>query len=267
MTIEKGFVSVIIPTYNRGIKIKRTIEAIECNNFPKDKFEIIVVDDFSDQDPRRIIENLNDKYKNIKFLRNNVNLGPSATRNNGVKKSKGEFLFFTDDDCIVPENWIKYFLDFFNSHKDVVCVGGCAKPSSNNFVARIDNVKDNLLKIRVKEPMIGGREVPTGFTGNTAYRRNVFEGVGGFDESVIRQEDIFLKNKVAEKYKVAALPILVIHEHDFNFDYFLSRIIKEGLEKLPPKKRTSMVFMIVVNIPFLIYNVVTKIIKYRKRKM
>jgi len=263
MKKDRKIVSVIIPTHNRGEKIKETIKSIEENNFPRNNFEIIVVDDFSEKSPENIIKKLNTVYKNIIFLRNYKNLGPSTTRNNGVKNSKGEFLFFTDDDCIVPKNWIKEYLNFFEKNPEVVLVGGCAKPSSDNLIAQIENIKDAILKIRVKNPKVGNSEINTGFTGNVAYRKKVFEEFGGFDKKLRRQEDVELKNRVAQKYFVAAFPLLVLHNHNFNFDYLLSRIVKEGLNSEAPKERKDKIFLLLKNLSFLVSNVIKKIILYR----
>jgi glycosyltransferase involved in cell wall biosynthesis len=264
MNKKEIIVSIIIPTHNRGIKIIETINAIEENEFPNEKLEIIIIDDFSEKNPKKIIENLNKKYKNILFIRNSKNLGPSATRNKGVKKSRGEFVFFTDDDCIPPKNWISEYLNFLRLNKQIALVGGCAEPSSKNIIAQIENIKDKILGVRVKNPKVGGKEIHTGFTGNVAYRKKVFIEFGGFEERLKRQEDVELKNRVAQKYLVATHPLLVIHNHQFNLDYLLSRVIKEGLEKLPPKNRKEKMILITSNIPFLIYNIIKKIILYRK---
>lgn len=260
-------ISVIVPTYNRNVKLVETIGRIENNPFPKKQFEIIIIDDASTDNTEEIVQDLIKKYRNIKYIKNTKNLGPASSRNKGIKLSRGEYIFFTDDDCLVPKTWLSEYLSFFNKHKELGGIGGILQPYSNNAVAKIEIFKDKILKIRRTKPLIGGKEVPIGFTNNVAYKREVFKKVGYFSEKfkVPAGEDVEFKTRVAKKYDLAFLPIKVIHNHNYNLDYLFGITIKQGLEKTPPKFVWQKVLMLIIYSPLLIFNIIKKVISYRKR--
>jgi glycosyltransferase involved in cell wall biosynthesis len=260
-------VSVIVPTYNRGNKMVDTVKSIENNDFPRREFELILVNDNSPDDTEEIIKNLQKRYKNIKYMKNEKNLGPAAARNRGIKSARGKYIFFTDDDCLVPRNWLKTYVSFLDKHKNVVGTGGILQPASNNLVARIEILKDKVLGIKANKIMIGRQEVPMGFTNNTAYRKEVFKKVGYFNEKfkIPGGEDPELKSRVVKQYDVAFIPLKVKHNHNYNLDYLSGTMIKQGLERMPPKQLYKKIIMLLILSPLLVYNIIRKTIGYRLR--
>jgi glycosyltransferase involved in cell wall biosynthesis len=94
--------SLIIPAWNAEKTISDCIlSSIEAENSPE---EIIIVDDCSEDKTINVILNLKKKHPKIKLLRMDINSGPSAARDYGVHKAKGEILFFTDSDTIFLNN-------------------------------------------------------------------------------------------------------------------------------------------------------------------
>ncbi|WP_133126202.1 glycosyltransferase family A protein, partial [Vibrio breoganii] len=95
-----NFVSVIIPTFKRSDLLKNTIDSVLNQTYPY--FEIIVVDDNeASSSYRKKTELLMSQYSlstKIKYLKNEKNCGGSASRNNGVLASTGDFICFLDDD-------------------------------------------------------------------------------------------------------------------------------------------------------------------------
>lgn len=115
-------ISIIIPTYNRKDKLCRLIESILNSNYPKEKLEIIVVDDASNDGT---FETIRDKFlqDNIKVIRNKKNKLVSETRNVGIKNSHGEFLFFVDDDVILTTDTIYKLVLFMKEYRNPSIVG------------------------------------------------------------------------------------------------------------------------------------------------
>ena len=94
-------ISAIIPCYNAEAYIKNCINSLLNQKFKK-KFEIIIIDDASEDNTLKIIKKF--KVKNIKFFSLKKNSGPAAARNFGLKKAKGKYVFFFDvDDKISDE--------------------------------------------------------------------------------------------------------------------------------------------------------------------
>lgn len=93
-------VSVIIPTFNRAKLIKRSIQSVLDQTYQD--FEVIIVDDGSTDDTKSVIESF--KNPRIKYISHDINKGPSAARNAGIKNAKGKYIAFQDsDDEWLPE--------------------------------------------------------------------------------------------------------------------------------------------------------------------
>jgi len=91
-------VSVIIPTYNRADLIKRAMDSVFAQTYSN--LEIIVVDNASLDNTAEVVSSFSDKR--LKFIRHDVNKGPAASRNTGLKNSHGDYITFLDSD----DEWI-----------------------------------------------------------------------------------------------------------------------------------------------------------------
>lgn len=91
-------VTIIIPTYNRKELIRKTLLSLEKQTYPKDKFEVIVIDDGSVDGTEEIIFKLKNELKlDLSYFKQS-NQGPAAARNIGIRNAKGEYIYFVDDD-------------------------------------------------------------------------------------------------------------------------------------------------------------------------
>jgi len=99
------FFSVIIPTYNRPAQLKTCLQALAAQAYPRDRFEVLVVDDGSAEPPRELVASFSNSL-NITLLTESHG-GPSAARNAGAARARGEFLAFTDDDCAPTPEWLE----------------------------------------------------------------------------------------------------------------------------------------------------------------
>ncbi|MGC8943969.1 MAG: glycosyltransferase [Caldisericia bacterium] len=98
------YISFIIPVYNEEKIIKDKITNIYSLNYPKDKFEIIIINDKSLDKTAEIVKNLSKKYENLKFLDLKIRSGKVNAQNEGVKIAKGEIFIFTDADILLKED-------------------------------------------------------------------------------------------------------------------------------------------------------------------
>ncbi|WP_305113957.1 glycosyltransferase family 2 protein [Thomasclavelia cocleata] len=94
--MKKYKLSIIIPAYNTAQNLNRTLNVLECQS-AKD-FEIIIVNDNSQDDTEKIIFNFQKDFPNIKYFKNNTNNGPGYSRNIGIENISGEFITFLDSD-------------------------------------------------------------------------------------------------------------------------------------------------------------------------
>ncbi len=106
--MKKPLVSVVIPTHSRVKMLERLLKSVLASSYRS--IEIIVIDDVSTDNTYEFIKN---KYKRVKVFRNKTNLFTAGSRNEGFKKSKGEFVFFIDDDNILDKYAIEKMVDVF----------------------------------------------------------------------------------------------------------------------------------------------------------
>lgn len=119
--IDQPIVSVIVTTYNRSNLIMETISSILAQSMTN--FELIIVDDGSTDNTSEVMKNINDNR--ICYIKTENWGGPARPRNIGIRKAKGKFLAFCDDDDI----WVKEKLETQLQHftKSVVGVGSTTK--------------------------------------------------------------------------------------------------------------------------------------------
>ena len=94
-------ISIIVPVYNGERYIKSLLESLFSLEYPKDDYEIIVIDNNSNDRTREIV-----KKFSINFLEEKGIQSSYAARNRGIKNAKYEILAFTDADCIVEKDWL-----------------------------------------------------------------------------------------------------------------------------------------------------------------
>lgn len=171
--------SIIIPCFNEENNIGPCIDSIRAQDFSKNGYEIIAVDNGSIDDTVRII-----REKRVK-LGNAEKKGPAAAKNRGIEIAKGEIIVFLDADCIAGKDWLKNLIKPFEN-SGVGCVAGEIQGfEPNTHLERFLNMRKHLSQSsNVRHPFL-----PYAATANAAYRREVFDRVGRFDENLIIGED------------------------------------------------------------------------------
>ena len=169
--MDKPLVSVVVPAYNAKRTIGLTLQALIQQTY-KGPTEIFVVDDGSrDHTAEYILE-----FSDVIYIRQS-NQGPAVARNRGFRASKGEFVFFTDSDCIPELSWIEKCLAGFTSPEIGVVCGSYGIANPEHILARCIH-QEILYRHQYLMP-----DFPKAFGSyNFCVRRNLFEAVGGFNE-------------------------------------------------------------------------------------
>jgi glycosyltransferase involved in cell wall biosynthesis len=168
--------SIIIPAYNEEKNIASCLDSINGIDYPRDKYEVIVVDNGSTDSTRYIAA-----QKGATIIRNDY-LNVSGLRNYGAKKSKGEILAFVDADCVVFRDWLS-FAATYSTLKDVAAWG--APPTIPKDASW---VSCTWYLIRKKDKPI--QEVDWLESMNLLVRKDQFFSAGGFNERLKTCEDV-----------------------------------------------------------------------------
>ena len=167
------FVSIILCTYNRAPLLKRALQSIALQTLKPEQFEVVVVDDGSKDNTAEVCDAMARQLPNLRYMVTKHNSGTGSAANLGIKSAKGDFLIFTDDDCIVREDWAANMRDALRKHSLVA--GSIISPTSN-FVKLCHNIAE-------LHPFMEGRKAgPTDFIAgaNMGFRRFLFEELNGF---------------------------------------------------------------------------------------
>ncbi|MDA3895177.1 MAG: glycosyltransferase family 2 protein [Desulfobacteraceae bacterium] len=123
------FISVVIPSYNSMHTIRQCLDSV-INQLVSVPYEIIVVDSSEDQTP----EIMKSYEPRVRYFHLSQKTIPAVARNIGIEKSFGEFIAFTDSDCIVDPSWLQQIMRAHKSGYDVVC-GSVINARPGNFIS------------------------------------------------------------------------------------------------------------------------------------
>jgi len=186
--------SVVIPAFNSARYIRRSLDAVMALEAGGHELEVVVVDDGSTDGTAELVQ----AYP-VRLVRQG-NAGPAGARNTGWRHAAGEFVFFTDSDCVPSPGWLLGLLPGFDDPRTGAVAGSYAIANPESWLARLIQAE------------IAGRHrrmpdfVKAGGTYNLAVRRKLLERLGGFDESfpTASGEDNDLSYRIREAgYRIA----------------------------------------------------------------
>jgi glycosyltransferase involved in cell wall biosynthesis len=173
-------ISIIVPVYNGEATIRTCVEALLGLDYPRDRFEVIIVDNKSIDGTRRIVEG----YA-VTLLQEAAVQSSYAARNLGIAHASGDILAFTDADCVPERGWLRAIIAVIEP-ADVGGVAGAieafrADSAVERYQAQRAIRADRAYKHKV---------LPFAQTANAAYKREVFEKIGLFDPTLIYGGDL-----------------------------------------------------------------------------
>ncbi len=160
-------VSVVIATYNRSQLLLRCLRALESQDYPRDAFEVIVVDDGSDDDTAEVVPQFIETTLLPKTLyKRNSHAGPAKARNSGIEQSNEEIVAFIDDDAYADKGWLRRLVECFET-RNVEAVEGA-----------VVNIENGILPFcHYTENTAGGQYL----TANMAFKRESLITIGMFE--------------------------------------------------------------------------------------
>src|SRR5690554_5888991 len=216
-------VSVVIPTYNRSKELARAIKSVLNQTYQN--FEILVVDDGSEENLRVVCDSFNDQR--IKFLRNDTHNNANVARNRGIKEAQGEYIAMLDSDD-------EYLPHHLNRRIEKIKEWDCDGIFGSAYIDNGEEQTLNLSRPLRKGELMINYLLSGGFaqTSSHFYKANAAKAVL-WDENLLRHQDYDFSARFADKYtfKTDVEPTIIVNwrkgerrQHDFSsYLYFIEK--------------------------------------------
>lgn len=216
--------TIAICTYNRSRLLQLCIDSIDKLEYPREEFEVLVVDNNSTDDTANFCREISSKYPQLNFryvLETQQGVGHTRTR--GAKEAKGELVAYIDDDCLAYRDWLKNIVEFYNKHEEAMSTGGKIVPKYlvpvadwfGKYFWGLVGLYDQGNRIF----QMKGIRYPSG--ANMHFRKAAFEKYGYFDGNLGRSGKSLMAGEEKAMYlklinnneKVYYLPHVVVQHH------------------------------------------------------
>ncbi len=226
--------SVIVAVYNRIDEVKELLFSAEKLDFKRSNFEILFVDDGSNDGFQQFISD----YKSSSGLQIRTiyqeNKGPGEARNNGMKNAKGEYFIYVDSDCMFPSHWLKS-IDEAVIKNNFDAFGGpdTFHPSFSPLLKAINYSMTSIIGTggtRGSKKSVG-KFYPRSF--NMGIHRKIFENIGGMNKLRHGQDMDFSQRIYDAGYKVGLIPdAYVYHKRRTSLSKFYRQIFNWGVARI-----------------------------------
>ena len=198
--------SVIIPFRNEAQHLKHLIDSMANLNYPKSHFELLLINDESDDGSAEIISGLKKKYSALNLtIINNQRLTRSPKKDAitlGNKLAKYEWIVTSDADCVMPKYWLDVYDSYVRRYQPNLMTGPVVFNNGNRFIERFQIL--DLLSLQGATMGSFGIGKPFMCNGaNIAYSKSFFEQVNGYEgnSNMASGDDVFLLEKALKLNK------------------------------------------------------------------
>ena len=197
------FVSVIIAHLNQPDHLRRCLRSLAGQDYPRDRYEVIVVDNGSAIPPRTVVE----QFRNTR-LDFEMTPGPGPARNKGTQLARGEVFAFIDADEFAERSWLRSIGLRFGATTDNIVLGGdvriaCRNPDRPTLLEAYESVFAYRQKEYIEKQGFSG-------TGNLAVRRDDFFKIGPFGGIIVSEDRAWGRDARSHGYRILYVPEMVV---------------------------------------------------------
>jgi glycosyltransferase involved in cell wall biosynthesis len=217
---SQPFVSVIVPVYNGELMIEKNIQSLLDQDYPKDKYEIIIIDNGSSDMTRELIK----KYP-VTLLQENEIQTSYAARNQGIIHAQGTIIAFTDADCSTKPDWISQGVRCF-AETDADMVGGKISFTFSDTPTAAE-LLDSLINLHNESSTTekGGAK-----TANVFVKKELFEQLGMFQSDQKSGEDIGWTGRASHAgFNMVYASQSIVEHPARNFSELLEKHVRVGI--------------------------------------
>lgn len=198
--------TVIIPARNEALNIKACVESILEQDYPKEAFEIIVIDDFSEDDTAFIVEALHAQYPQVRLLKlkDHCKEGETLAYKKraieiAVSEAKGDWIVTTDADCIVPKKWLFLYNAYIQINQPVFVAAPVMFIKTAGILNQFQ-LLDFLALQGITAAAVGAGKHSMSNGANLGFEKAAFIAVGGYQgvDHIASGDDMFLMHKMKQ---------------------------------------------------------------------
>lgn len=192
---EYPTITVIVPVYNDLTRIGQCIDSLVALSYPSSHYEIIIVDNCStDGTYDYLLDKLSQVYQPcVRLIKCSIP-GSYAARNAGLRIAKGDFVAFTDSDCLVSENWLTNLIEAWYVQSGEVIIAGKIEFFSEKGKLTEQSSLDfeNIFSMKQDENAKKGKCI----TANLFCSKGLLDKFTGFDERLKSGGDVEFSQRV-----------------------------------------------------------------------
>ncbi|HBG5345603.1 TPA: glycosyltransferase family 2 protein [Clostridioides difficile] len=218
---EYPMVSILVPAHNEAKVIGRTVESLLLLNYPKNKMELIVINDNSSDNSKEILEDIKNKYNNYNFTIINTDSltggkGKSNALNIGYTISKGEFIAVYDADNTPDRNALRYLVQTIVMNDELGAVIGKfrTRNKSKNLLTKFINIETLSFQWMSQAGRWQLFNLCTIPGTNFILRRSIIEEIGGWDSKAIAEDTEISFRIYKLGYKIKLVPQSITWEQE-----------------------------------------------------
>ncbi len=210
--------SVVVPTYNRPGPLTGCLAALGALDYPRERFEVVVVDDGSDLDLRPVVAP-HEESLDVRLIRQS-NGGPASARNRGAAEAAGDLLAFTDDDCAPAPGWLRGLAAGLARAPEALIAGRTVNALAENPFSEASQLLIDFLY--AQRDGTGAMEFAA--SNNIALAADAFHTLGGFAEhyplAAGEDRDFCDRWLAAGRVIVSAPEAVIYHRHRLSLRSF-----------------------------------------------
>ncbi|MFK8007501.1 MAG: glycosyltransferase [Saprospiraceae bacterium] len=200
-------ITILIPARNESANIQACVQSILDQKYPSHLFEIIVIDDHSEDDTATLVQQFQTPNIQVLFLkdfiteRSKLQSFKKKAIEIGVENSTGDLIISTDADCIVPPSWLNYLVSFYEEGQYKFIAAPVNFHEENSLFEKFQSL-DFIGMMGVTGAGIHGKFMNMCNGANLAYEKKAFYDVDGFNgiDKFASGDDMLLLQKMAQHF-------------------------------------------------------------------
>lgn len=201
-------ISVIIAARNEEKNISECLESIAVQDYPETFYEIILIDDFSQDGTSEKVRKVAERYKNIRYhslseyrAEKDIVAHKKTAIEYGISLAQNDLIICTDADCVAPHTWLSMMADFYQTQQPRFIAAPVLYHRENSLFEKFQSL-DVCATMGITAASIRSKVSYMSNGANLAYPKSVFEELHGFEglKNNASGDDIMFMFKVAKKY-------------------------------------------------------------------